>query len=293
MSEPIRLQTTSAEVVVTPALGAAVAHYALADGTPVFRPSPASVRSPFDLACNLMVPWCNRVSAGGFSHGGRFHPLEPNLPDQALPLHGNGFQRDWQVVDRTPTLAEFELISRGPGPFHYEARVRYALHGAALTVDLGVWHWGETPLPYGLGLHPWFEKTADTTLQFAADAVITTDAALLPVGRQALGAVPDWSFSGPNGLPVHGIDNAFSGWPGLARLRWPSRNLLLTVESAAPLRCCHVFTPGAGANFFCFEPTTHLPNAHNWDGAAPDGLTELAQGDGLETRTVFTPGPLA
>lgn len=274
-------------------MGAAVTRYALADGTPVFRPAPASVRSPFELACNLMVPWCNRVSAGGFTHAGRFHPLEPNLPDQALPLHGNGFQRPWQVIEHTPTAAELELISRGPGPFHYEARVRYALHDAALTVDLGVWHWGETPLPYGLGLHPWFEQTPDTTLQFEADDVVITDAALLPQHRQGVDTVPDWSFDTPNTLPAGGIDNAFSGWCGRARLCWPSRNLSLTVESDAPLTCCHVYTPGAEAAFFCFEPTSHLPNAHNWAAASPDGLTELDQGAGLESRTVFTPNTLA
>lgn len=286
---PSTIQSAHARAEVYAELGAGLLNYTLADGTEVLRPGPATVNSPFDIACNIMAPWCNRLSGGGFSVDGTFYPIEPNLPGQPLPLHGNAFQLPWTVTQHDDTSIELALISRGPAPFHYEAHVRYALDHAALIIDLGVWHWGETPLPYGLGIHPWFEKDQDTTLQFTAAAAVLTDAEQLPTERVPLSATPDWQFGEARTLPDGGIDHAFAGWDGQARLNWPSRGLMVDIRTEPAQACCHVFTPGADADFVCFEPVSHLPNAHNWSGAAPEGLTTLAQGEGMEFRTVITP----
>lgn len=289
MLSNIELQTREATVVVCPEHGAAISAYSLTDGTPVFRPSPARISGPFDLACNLMLPWCNRVSDGGFKANGQFHPLKPNLPGQAFPLHGNAFQLPWRLVSQQDDCVELELITREPAPYHYEARVRFALEGAALTVDLGVWHWGEEPLPYGIGLHPWLAKSKGTTVEFVASEAIRSDAQCLPTDRVPLDEIPEWQFANSRTLPDDGLDNAFAGWDGRATLRWPREQLTLEIETDPPQPCCHLFTPGQNADFFCFEPTSHLPNAHNWLAAEPQTLTTLSQGEGLEFRTRFTP----
>jgi len=286
---PLTIQSAHARVDVCAELGAGLLTYSLADGTSVLRPSPSEIRSPFDLACNLMVPWCNRLSDGGFSVDGTFHPIEPNLPGQSLPLHGNAFQKPWTITKHDDASIELALISRGPGPYHYEAHVRYALDNAALIVDLGVWHWGETPLPYGLGLHPWFEKDTDTTVQFTADTAVLTSEHKLPTERIALHRQPAWQFDAASSLPDDGIDNAFAGWDGVARINWPTRGLAVEISTEPAQPCCHLFTPDRDADFFCFEPVSHLPNAHHWAGAQPDGLTTLEQGDGMEFRTVISP----
>ena len=73
-----------AEAVILPELGAGLASYDLirASGrVPLFRPRRDPSRGgPFDLALNLLVPWSNRISGGGFRFNGQFHPLAPNLP---------------------------------------------------------------------------------------------------------------------------------------------------------------------------------------------------------------------
>ncbi len=286
---PLTIESAHARVDVCAELGAGLLSYALQDGTQVLRQSPTTPHVPFDLACNIMLPWCNRVSDGGFHIDGQFHTLGQTLPDQPLPLHGNALTLPWTVTKQDDASIELALISRGPGPYHYEAHVRYALDGAALIVDLGVWHWGETPLPYGLGLHPWFELDADTRAQFTAEAVVLTDSDRLPTESVDLVDAPDWSFEDGAQLPTDGIDNAFTGWSGTARLNWPSRGLMLDITTNPQQPCCHLFAPGEGADHFCFEPVSHAPNAHNWSGASPHRLTTLAQGDGLESRTVLMP----
>jgi aldose 1-epimerase len=80
----ITLSDGVAEVTVVPDLGGGLASYDVlgaAGRAALFRPCRnLSQAGPFDLASNLLVPWSNRISGGGFHFGGRFYPLEPNLP---------------------------------------------------------------------------------------------------------------------------------------------------------------------------------------------------------------------
>jgi len=97
-----RLVTLSdgiAEATVAPDLGGGLASYDLVGAVgraPLFRPCRNLSRAgPLDLANNLLVPWSNRISSGGFHFGGRLHRLEPNLPGEPYPTHGNGFSSEW------------------------------------------------------------------------------------------------------------------------------------------------------------------------------------------------------
>src|SRR3712207_6092912 len=119
-----------ARAAVVPELGAGLACYDwMADGDPVplFRPCRDVPRAnPFDLACNVLVPWSNRIS-DGFRYGGSFHPLEPNLPGEPCPIHGNGFQVPWAIAQRTASSVTLSLSSPGPPPFRYGASINYRL----------------------------------------------------------------------------------------------------------------------------------------------------------------------
>ena len=94
--EPVEISDGVARLTITPALGAGIARYDLltADGVvPLMRPAPdQGTDDPFALACNLLVPWSNRISGGGFSFDGRFFSVAPNLDGEPCPIHGNGFQ---------------------------------------------------------------------------------------------------------------------------------------------------------------------------------------------------------
>jgi aldose 1-epimerase len=142
-----------------------------------------------------------------------------------------------------------------------------------LRVELSVTNTGDSPMPGGLGLHPYFPCDADTRLAFAAARVWLADATMLPTEPVAVGHFGDWSA----GAPVAGetlIDNAYEGWRGAARIEQGWGGVEMRGEGADVL---HVYRP-PGAAFFCVEPVGHLPNAIN-----RDGMDLLAPG---ETRTL-------
>ena len=283
-----------AEAVVVPDLGAGLAAYDLvgASGrTALFRPCRDPSRAaPFDLALNLLVPWSNRISGGGFHFGGQFHALAPNLPGERFPIHGNGFSSRWETGRAAEDKAEFTLRSDGPGPFRYEAHARYSLSGGALTLRLSVRNLGAAPLPFGLGVHPWIVRGAGTRLQAKAERVVLETPEHLPADEAPATSRPEWDFAVARGLPPGWINNAFLGWDGRATILWPERELALDVEAEPPLSTYILYSPSDKAGFFCFEPVTHRVDAHNLlGGPEVSGLTVLAPQEAMAAACRFRP----
>jgi len=284
-----------AEAIVVPELGAGLASYDLIEGDdgriPMFRPR-RDLRGagPFDLANNLLLPWSNRISGGGFRFGGTFHPIAPNLEGETYPIHGNGFSNAWTVEFAAPVCAELSLTSHGPGPFHYEARAFYGLQAGALTMRLTIANLAAKPLPFGLGFHPWIMRDADTQLKAKAEWVVLETSDHLPSSKARVSSYPHWNFNEGRGLPSEWINNAFLGWDGRADIVWRDRKLALAIEADPPLEVYIVYSPSAKADFFCFEPVTHSVDAHNLSGGPQaNGLVILEPHASLSACCQFRP----
>jgi aldose 1-epimerase len=283
-----------AEATVAPDLGAGLASYDLVGATrraAMFRPCRDLSRAgPFDLANNLLVPWSNRISGGGFHFGGRFHPLAPNLPGELYPIHGNGFSSAWAVENASAELVELSVTSKGPGPFRYEARATYALDAGTLNMGLWVRNVGAEALPFGLGFHPWVVRTPHTLLLARAQRVMLEDSDHLPVGQASLSSCSEWDFATPRALPAAWINNAFLGWDGRARVLWSERRLALEIVADPPLSTYIIYSPGCDSDFFCFEPVSHLIDAHNLPGgASAGGLKILGPQETMSVTCQFRP----
>jgi aldose 1-epimerase len=293
----VTLTDGATEATVVPDLGGGLAAYDLvgaAGRAALFRPCRDPSRAgPFDLALNLLVPWSNRISGGGFPFGGRFHALEPNLPGEPYPIHGNGFSSVWAVESASAERVELSLMSNGPGPFRYEARATYALDAGALNMGLSVRNVGTEALPFGLGFHPWIVRTPQTRLLAKAERVMLENSDHLPAGEVSVSSRPEWDFAAPRALPVPWINNAFLDWDGRATVLWPDRGLALEIKADPPLSTYILYSPGGDSDFFCFEPVSHLIDAHNLpNGASEGGLTILAPQETMSAACQFRPIPI-
>ncbi len=286
-----------AKARIVPGLGAGLASYdllAAAERTALFRPCrDLSGAGPFDLANNLLVPWSNRISGGGFHFGGAFHRLDPNLPGEPYPIHGNGFSSRWSVERSASDSAELSLRSEGPGPFRYLARASYALSEGALTMRLSLVNLASESLPFGLGFHPWIVRTAQTRLKAKAERAVLETSDHLPAGEMPVASRPDWDFNVARSLPRGWINNAFLGWDGRADIHWPDRKLALEVAADPPLKVYIVYSPSAAADFVCFEPVSHAVDAHNAPGGPEaNGLAILPPRASLSATCCFRPKPI-
>ena len=79
---------------LVPSLGGSVAawqaeHPQGSDGRlDLWRPWDGVTQDLYQLASFPMVPWSNRISGGGFTHDGQFHPMQPNRAGEPYPIPG-------------------------------------------------------------------------------------------------------------------------------------------------------------------------------------------------------------
>jgi aldose 1-epimerase len=294
MRETVAISAGGLCAEIVPSLGAGLARFDMLRNRqrePIFRPWPdEGADDPNDLAAYVLVPWSNRISGDGFMFGGKFHPLESNFPPEPFPLHGNGWLSEWALAERTSDRAVLELASEGPGPFRYGAKITYELAPTALSLRLEVINRATIALPFGLGFHPWLPRTPDTRLQAAAEAVWLEDERHLPTRKIPTKERPEWNFDSPRPLPDGWINNGFDGWNGTAHIAWPSRGLSLGIECSDALRTYILYSPGRDASFFCFEPVSHVVDAHNLPGGPKaNGLAILAPKEWAEISCRFSP----
>jgi aldose 1-epimerase len=284
---------------LVPSLGGAVAAWQLerAEGhLDLWRPWDGATPDLYKLASFPMVPWSNRISGGGFTHQGRFHAMRPNRAGEPYPIHGDGWLQAWQLEQPAPDTMVMSLASRhfDGNPYEYRAVQTFRLVEGGLDQSLRVRHLGREPLPYGLGLHPWFPRTPATRITAPVQGVWLSGNDPLPIAHTA-DFPPGWNLN--DGVDAHGtlIDNGYSGWGGTACIAWPESGLRLTAtmpdferDGGAAQHYCLVYRPPHGAAF-CFEPITQPIDAFHLPGTP--GLRMLAQEEEFSLTVQWRVGP--
>jgi aldose 1-epimerase len=230
-------------------------------GKAIFRTTaPMAGDDPFDMACFPMVPFVNRVAHGRFSFGGHAVQLARNWSEDPHPLHGHGWRAQWDVVSTSDSSATLRFDGGADEwPWRYRCEQRFELAANALSIELAIENLSGAPMPAMLGLHPYFSGAGRAQLQAQLPTVWLTDHAALPVERAPTPF--DWRFDPARAIHAVALDHCFSGWNGIATLRWPDRTVTVRATHCSYL---HVYTP-AGQDFFCIEPQSAVAGALSRD----------------------------
>lgn len=289
----VTLVAGSSTLAVAPAAGGAIACYrteAAGGAIDWLRPAtPAAIAAGQSdvMGCFPLVPFSNRVRDGRFRFRGRAVAMPANVPGQAHVEHGHGWQRPWRVVAKEPRMLAIEYTHQADAwPFTYRARQTFRLAEDMLDVTIGLRNLGDAPMPVGLGLHPYFPRTATTRLTAAVQRMWATDHEVMPTALVDLPAERRLD----DGVAVDRVamDNAFTGWAGRATIEWPDSGAVLTMTAAAPLSFLVVYTP-PGEAYFCVEPVSNCTDAFNLAESGRDdtGTIVLAPGASLHTNVRF------
>ena len=227
--------------------------------------------------------WPGGIGEGGFDNPEGWLPLAPNSALDPLPIHGSAWQQAWQVVSQSANEAVLEVVC--DTPFAYRAEQRFRLDNGELSITLRVTHLAEKPAWHGLGLHPYFPRTAGTRLKAKASQVWLSDASKLPTGLAPL--PEDWDFQQLKALPERLVDNGFCQWDGHCVIEQPELGYSLECNASGADYFLLFCPPGLG--FFCVEPVSHPVNAHHLAGRPGLKLLEQGQSTHLEFTLKYLP----
>jgi aldose 1-epimerase len=295
MPQTLLLQSGDLEVGVVPETAGGTGRFVLRNGAHdahIMRDVPEGWRDNYLALGNFpLVPYSNRIAHGRFV----FNGTEVNLPTNDGPnaLHGHGFAHPWQVVAQQPDSITLEYHHPADSwPWPYTATQVYALSPRHLDHTLAVRNDSDSPMPVGMGVHPYFPRSAGVRLTANVDHVWRADPTLIPIEREALR--PEWDFSRGQAIEALTLDHCFGGWDGVAVLDYPEEGLRITI-TADPAIFGHlvIYVP-PGQTFFCVEPVSHCNDAFNLvtRGVEATGMRVLAPGETLKGVIRYTVGSI-
>ena len=238
----------------------------------VLRPAPAGAVDPLDFACFPLAPYANRIAGGRFAFDGRDIelPVQPRFAPHAL--HGEGWLADWTVVEQSRDHVVMRSAQRR-WPWRYEARQTFTLSDEGLRIELDLTNRDDSPMPAGLGLHPYFPRHPESRLD-ARTTGVWTGADIVPDRLAPPAEVVDWDNRPIADAPF--VDHCFEGWSGEARL---SDIDGVTIIRGSVDRL-HVYVP-PGETYLCIEPVTQRPDVFNQALPGEQGFTVLEPAETL------------
>ncbi len=228
----------------------------------LLRPTPLQDRYTIaDMACFPLVPYSNRIKNGAFVFEGRRICIPRGPNDLEHALHGHGWCNPWTVQEQKQDRVRmsFNRVEDDAWPFSYRAEQEVTLNENGLDIVLSLKNTGTGNMPAGLGLHPYFPKPRDTTLQAPVQGVWLTTPDVIPTER--IKVPSNWDINAGLALDTPVLDNCFVGWSGRAQLTWPQLEKTLNISSDVAKNLV-IYCP-KDKNFVCVEPVTNIIDAHN------------------------------
>ena len=140
-------------------------------GRDVLVPTPEGARHPGSYGAFWMLPWANRLDGGRIAR----HAMPINRAAEATAIHGLARDLPWEVISAT---SDYALLQQRVNfaPFDYTAQLAVSLAADGLLTEMTLRHEGAAPVPYGMGWHPWFTRSAASSLHLKSTQRASHDA---------------------------------------------------------------------------------------------------------------------
>jgi len=278
----LSLRSGDSSLVLAPEIGGAIVGWSVGATSLLRRPQADAIMQGDvrGLACFPLIPYSNRIGRREFRWAGRDYRLERNFGDQPHCIHGIGWRSQWTVSTVSASSASLTLHHDAAGPqanrwpFAFTAEQHFTLTADRLQVMVSLTSKHPHPAPGGIGLHPYFPRASQATLQFTATEVWQNGADMLPARR--IPVPPDWDQRAGKRIGSAALDNCFSGWNGKAQIAWEADRTGLSIEADGLFRHLIVYTPLAH-DFFCIEPVSHVTDAINHAETDPALAMQILQ----------------
>ncbi|MBZ9987023.1 aldose 1-epimerase [Mesorhizobium sp. BH1-1-5] len=291
ISEVVTLRAGALEVGLAPAIGGSVSAMRWR-GVDLMRRLSDDDRdggNVLGVAMFPMTPYANRIARNEFDFGARRWRVLPNNPPERFNVHGSGWKQPWAVIkiDATAAVLALEVVA-GAEPYSYRAEQVFAASEEGLSIKMTLTNTGPVAMPFGFGLHPWFDRDPDVTLQFSARRFhleepdgVSGDPITLP---------RELDFAKGRPLPDGWRNNDYGGWAGEATIRFPARGAGLRIVADPVFKHLMLYADPTKP-YFCLEPQTNASGAFNrgrWND--PDeGAIVLAPGESAAGAVSFMP----
>lgn len=256
-------------------------------GTDVLRPAKPDEMEANNSALFPMIPYTSFISDGHFPYFGITRNVPTNSPVSRYPMHGDVWRSKLELVKQSNDSVELKLVhKKSEGfPYDYTAGVVYTLKGQDLLITLKVQNDTALPMPYGLGVHPFFCLNKSTMIQFNAQNVWFRGGD--PILGHPYAIPPALDFSKARSLPHTTTDISVDNWDGTAEIITENYTIKMSADETFGHLILHA---PRGKDFFCLEPVSHTPDAFNLaaQGIVGTGIQSLGPKQAVSNTITFS-----
>ena len=259
----VSLRRGPLELQVLPARGACCAallyHAPGRAALHLLRPLPQGSEDPFESAAFVLAPYSNRLFGQRLLAGaGEVRHIALNRPGIADPVHGVGWMKAWTVTGHSA-----EALSLGchhdadtHWPYTHACELQLALGDSGVFFRLTIRNLSPSPMPVGLGFHPYLAIDDDSEVFFSAAGCWEQDARGQPTHLAPTPHDPS------DGLLASRLErnHCYSGWSGPLRLTRPRHGITVEIRASKELDHLQVYRR-AGMPCLCAEPVSHATGA--------------------------------
>ncbi len=288
------IKSKTLELTIVPGIGGGIASLkalnANNEWVDIFRPANQKTlneNDPQGLGCFTSMPYVSRIKNGQFDFNNKTYTIPPNQPPGIHPLHGIVWRRKPDIKNTNEnTIRITHNIDEPDYPFTFESMHTWTLKDKSLEINLSITNKGEEPLPFGMGLHPFFNKTPKSRIRAKLGKIIINDENICPVALEDIPPEHDTTtdFKTVTNLP---LDNCFTGWDQTYDIEWPDLNTKLSCIADGIFKYLVICAP-KDENWFCVNPVTHFNDAYNNSiNIKNHGLTTLNQNQTMRGKLHF------
>ena len=277
LPEIIEISSGPLSARLQPGIGGRMTHLVHATLGDILVPTPDV---PFDPAnwpkggAYPLFPFHNRVIGASFMHEGRRIELAPHPALAGDAMHGPAHRRRWHTVSHSDDCAELALdyISDTDWPFDFQASQHFTLAHDRVDITLRLTNTGNGSMPGGLGWHPYFAASLDTTIECDAEVIWPLDNKNVPTGARA-NARTTQTLPDTPGYTFH-----LSKWSNATAILDGGAHVSLTADSKLPHLAAHRMP-----SYVCLEPVSHVAGALSFTCAdsAKAGIAILQPGESM------------
>lgn len=223
----------------------------------------------------VLYPTPNRVENGVFVFRGKAY--EQVKRGRRVFEHGLVYDEEWELVDVNVTEKEALLSARiiwtidsplfEAFPFPHYLTLTFRLMDGAIEIAHDIINYGSEEIPYGFGLHPYFQKLSGeerTVIALPVDHVMEASETLLPTGKILPVRGTAFDLNRPTSIGKLDLDHVFLRAAGdePAAIHYTEQGFKVNIHATDDFSYFVVYSP-AGMPYFCIENQTCSTNAHN------------------------------
>ena len=259
----ISIESSKLKLNITPEYGGKIINFTYDDFN-IFRPIPLdkiNLEEAYKGGSFALVPFSNRLKNAEFYFEDIFYKINAN----AFPhsIHGHGNYVSWDVIKKTKssTVIKYEHNSNELGwPWPYQAQQSFSLKDSECTIKLTLKNKSSINMPFGFGIHPFFNFDDEIKLKFKAEREWIG----LPENFPTKTKLVENNFNINNGKKLWKTEKTicYENFEGEVQIFWVNKNKEIKIKADRVFNHLIVHVPNGG-KYFCIEPVSHPTDSFN------------------------------